>query len=468
MTVFVPDGVVIDAAQRKRVKYDTKCSTIGYDFLPFSFSSLEELEEDTVTLLKRIRKFSMTQDLGHVLRDGGLDVCVDLTGSSHLTQTGMTDFTPGRTVIDAAQHKHVKYEAKCATIGYGFLPFLFSSLEELEEDAVTLLKRIRTMFQDIGVRAAIHIFNMIGFVVAKVGIIVRKEALMGFFLEDGKDLQPADLLLFNWLQGKDACLDVTDIFPFAGMGMALWKSQMEDHTSVWLRAVRISGLGQTMNACFRVFAGDIYGDHVVSYTGIIGIKHRHNVMRDTLVDICYRSGFQLRGGNPWLLAWCQAMAPKWPTAHDNNGSRQGLRAVAKQKPGVRVDGPKRRRTYIFREREEAEQRLIDDYFGDDEYEPKYPEEKFRRSTLGMKILEKYKSVQEAVRKDMNGHSVVLTDEEFEVNFRDMFVNPAPNIVRDWVERCDLYVRKTKELRDRKTHNELRKDLVEHLWNNDDE
>ncbi|GJY90806.1 ALP1-like protein isoform X1 [Tanacetum coccineum] len=43
------------------------------------------------------------------------------------------------------------------------------------------------------------------------------------------------------------------------------------------------------------------------------------------------------------------------------------------------DGPKRRRTYIFREREEAEQRLIDDYFGDDEYEPKYPEEKFRRS-----------------------------------------------------------------------------------------
>ncbi|GJR37505.1 hypothetical protein Tco_1213189 [Tanacetum coccineum] len=52
--------------------------------------------------------------------------------------------------------------------------------------------------------------------------------------------------------------------------------------------------------------------------------------------------------------------------------------------------------------------------------------------------------------------------------RDMFLNPAPNIVRDWVERCDLHVMKTKELRDRKTHNELRKDLVGHLWNNDDE
>ncbi|GKC90639.1 hypothetical protein Tco_1151288, partial [Tanacetum coccineum] len=37
--------------------------------------------------------------------EGGLDVCVDLTGSSPLTQTGMTNFVPGRVVIDAAQRK---------------------------------------------------------------------------------------------------------------------------------------------------------------------------------------------------------------------------------------------------------------------------------------------------------------------------------------------------------------------------
>ncbi|GKB59065.1 ALP1-like protein isoform X1 [Tanacetum coccineum] len=116
--------------------------------------------------------------------------------------------------------------------------------------------------------------------------------------------------------------------------------------------------------------------------------------------------------------------------------------------GGSSDGPKRRRTYIFREREEAEQRLIDDYFGDDEYEPKYPEEKFRRSTDEKSL--KFKRVQEAARKDIERAFGVLQDEEFEVNFRDMFVNPAPNIVRDWVERCDLHVRKTKELRDRKT------------------
>nr|GFB16414.1 hypothetical protein [Tanacetum cinerariifolium] len=96
--------------------------------------------------------------------------------------------------------------------------------------------------------------------------------------------------------------------------MALWTSQSEDYTSDWLRTVPISRLGQTMNgntyrcvlcyrlgiplffvlkpcsACSRVFARDIYGDHDVSCAGIISIKHRHNILCDTPVDICYRSG----------------------------------------------------------------------------------------------------------------------------------------------------------------------------------
>ncbi|GKD89364.1 putative reverse transcriptase domain-containing protein [Tanacetum coccineum] len=79
-------------------------------------------------------------------------------------------------------------------------------------------------------------------------------------------------------------------FSLSHRQMALWTSQRDDHTSDWLMTVPISGLGQTMNACSRVFVGDIYGDHAVSCAGIIGIKHRHNVVRDTLVNICYRSG----------------------------------------------------------------------------------------------------------------------------------------------------------------------------------
>ncbi|GJZ14797.1 hypothetical protein Tco_0550474 [Tanacetum coccineum] len=72
--------------------------------------------------------------------DGGLDVCVDLIGSSPLMQTGMEDFMLGHAVIDVAQRKCVKYMAKCVAIGYGFHPFYFSSFGELEEDTVTLLK----------------------------------------------------------------------------------------------------------------------------------------------------------------------------------------------------------------------------------------------------------------------------------------------------------------------------------------
>ncbi|GKD17729.1 hypothetical protein Tco_1206887, partial [Tanacetum coccineum] len=60
--------------------------------------------------------------------DRGLDVCVDLIGSSPLTHTGLTDFVLARAVMDAAHHKRVKYEAKCAYIGYDFLPFHFLRL----------------------------------------------------------------------------------------------------------------------------------------------------------------------------------------------------------------------------------------------------------------------------------------------------------------------------------------------------
>nr|GEX02406.1 hypothetical protein [Tanacetum cinerariifolium] len=67
--------------------------------------------------------------------DGRLNVCVDLIGPSPLKQTGMVNFVPGRAVIEAAQRKCVKYKPKCTYIGYGSLPFSFSTFRELEKDA---------------------------------------------------------------------------------------------------------------------------------------------------------------------------------------------------------------------------------------------------------------------------------------------------------------------------------------------
>ncbi|GKD31444.1 hypothetical protein Tco_1242222 [Tanacetum coccineum] len=57
-----------------------------------------------------------------------------------------------------------------------------------------------------------------------------------------------------------------------------------------VRSILLFFVSKPCSACSRVLAGDIYGDHVVLCAGIIGIKHRHNVVRNTLVDIRYRSG----------------------------------------------------------------------------------------------------------------------------------------------------------------------------------
>ena len=67
---------------------------------------------------------------------------------------------------------------------------------------------------------------------SKVGIVVRKEAPMGFLSEAGHDLRPADLLLFNWHRGKDVCLDVTGISPFAGTSGGSWAPNMALHNAV--------------------------------------------------------------------------------------------------------------------------------------------------------------------------------------------------------------------------------------------
>ncbi|GKE21925.1 hypothetical protein Tco_1433437 [Tanacetum coccineum] len=89
--------------------------------------------------------------------------------------------------------------------------------------------------------------------------------------------------------GVALCSSLERIFTAFGPEFSDW----EDHTSDWLRTIPISRLGQNMNACSRVFARDIYRDHVVSCAVIIGIKHRHKVVRDTHVDICYRSGISV-------------------------------------------------------------------------------------------------------------------------------------------------------------------------------
>ncbi|GKA11382.1 hypothetical protein Tco_0690815, partial [Tanacetum coccineum] len=78
--------------------------------------------------------------------DGGLDVCVDLTSSSPLTQTRMINFSPGQAVIEAAQRKRVSDFTKV-------------------DPKILRDSRHRA-------RAAVHIFNRIGFAIDR-GVGVR-------------------------------------------------------------------------------------------------------------------------------------------------------------------------------------------------------------------------------------------------------------------------------------------------------
>ncbi|GKA07082.1 RNA-directed DNA polymerase, eukaryota [Tanacetum coccineum] len=91
--------------------------------------------------------------------------------------------------------------AKCMAIGYEFLPFSFSSLGELEADAVKQVRKF-SMAQDIGARAAVHIFNMISFAIAKgVGAQIISRLPSNLLLEinllmQGDPLDPLAPYLF--------------------------------------------------------------------------------------------------------------------------------------------------------------------------------------------------------------------------------------------------------------------------------
>lgn len=53
----------------------------------------------------------------------------------------------------------------------------------------------------------------------KANVPARKEVSLGMVSDDGKDLKPADILVVNWENGQDVCMDVTGVSPFTGEGI---------------------------------------------------------------------------------------------------------------------------------------------------------------------------------------------------------------------------------------------------------
>nr|GFA85423.1 hypothetical protein [Tanacetum cinerariifolium] len=182
----------------------------------------------------------------------------------------MVDFVPGRAVIDAAQRKRVKYEAN--------IDFDYSSELVLRRVAkfIELMDAIAKLNDSqcelLLPRACAGDVLNYAFLASRLQSaslqtkLLRHSDIVSFGLDFDNALNAFNLkmeidLLSNpseiaaaKLMKKLADIDFTNVtqtaestFFLSTRHMALWKSQMKDHTSAWLRVVLISGLGQTMN-----------------------------------------------------------------------------------------------------------------------------------------------------------------------------------------------------------------------------
>nr|GEW70134.1 RNA-directed DNA polymerase, eukaryota [Tanacetum cinerariifolium] len=62
------------------------------------------------------------------------------------------------------------------------------------------------------------------------------------------------------------------------------------------------------------------------------------------------------------------------------------------------------------------------------------------------------------------HDMILEDQEFAINeFTEMFGHPRRNMQRMWIVKCEVQRRKANELRDKETHLNLQRNLMEHIW-----
>nr|GEV57602.1 hypothetical protein [Tanacetum cinerariifolium] len=152
---------------------------------------------------------------------------------------------------------------------------------------------------EVGVKFRPNLVRDIIFdICSKVGIMVCKEAPMGFLSDDGKDLRPTDLLLFNWLQGSysqlHSCPRAQD-FLFAiiidGLGQRTNHRQFRSVLCYRL-AVPIFSEGGLCSSC-NAHRIDQRGDHAVHCSIEVGVRFRPNMVRDILVDICSKVGIMV-------------------------------------------------------------------------------------------------------------------------------------------------------------------------------
>lgn len=90
-------------------------------------------------------------------------------GVSPFTTARTRNFTPGHAINAVVSRKCNKYLDTCAVMGYGFKSLDFSTLEELGEDLVFLLKRLRNCLvsNDANFKFGNSLFHRLGIIIQK-------------------------------------------------------------------------------------------------------------------------------------------------------------------------------------------------------------------------------------------------------------------------------------------------------------
>lgn len=110
--------------------------------------------------------------------------------------------------------------------------------------------------------------------------------------------------------------NLTSNFKLSERDSFLWQSNQVKHAMDFLLAIPIPGLNQQIGSrqfsailCYRLGIPlfepdslfpfckremDVFGDHAVHCTNEVGLKFRHDLVRDTIADICYRDGVPAR------------------------------------------------------------------------------------------------------------------------------------------------------------------------------
>ena len=108
------------------------------------------------------------------------------------------------------------------------------------------------------------------------------------------------MLLFNWFQGKDACLDVTGISPFAGIDANLWAPGVALHNAVEKKKKKYVSKCEENGYKFIPFAFSTFAEldtealDTLSHIRTVAVSHSNNAKSGAF--IFHRLSFCIQKG----------------------------------------------------------------------------------------------------------------------------------------------------------------------------